>query len=256
VMPGVYVQKNMMMVGQPASGGRRCIGYSPPATASSCENGGSTDDDSPGGGCPGSGGTLNIGFIADFGAPGLGGCPYGLCERPSTVPLNSRVFPFMGDVRGCKGECCGYGTERPSGCRCSHGDCAGESEGESESICIGGGEMFPVSGPSGASCPSSEYEWDDRADGEKSGPKSSNDVCSDDELVIRLIPSRLGRFRIRDGPGSLSTVANEIVDMCPILCTSEDDIEWSSSNSLRRALAIRSVSRRQSATFGPSAWSE
>lgn len=112
--------------------------------------------------------TLNMGFIADFGAtPGLGGCPYGLCNND---PLNSDVFPFMGDERGCRGECCGYGKPRPSGWGCSQGDCEGESEGESERVCIGGGDILPVSGPSGSG------ENDDRVDGEMSCPNSSNDV--------------------------------------------------------------------------------
>ena len=78
---------------------------------------------------------------------------------------------------------------------------------------------------SSACCPSTENEFDERAEGGKSGENSSNDVCNDDDEVILLIPSRLGRFRIRDGPGSLSTVANEIDDIRPILCTSDDDME-------------------------------
>lgn len=44
---------------------------------------------------------------------------------------------------------------------------------------------------------------------------------------MRLRPNRLGLFRIRDGPGSLSTVAKEIV-----LWTSDDATDALSSQSL------------------------
>jgi hypothetical protein len=105
------------------------------------------------------------------------------------------------------------------------------TEGERESICIGGGETLPDSGVTGlteawvrkscASCPSNENEFDERAE----EGKSSNDVRREDVEVILLMPNRLGRFRNRDGPGSLSTVAKDIDDIRPMLCTSEDDIE-------------------------------
>ena len=75
------------------------------------------------------------------------------------------------------------------------------------------------------------------------GENSSDSVPSDDMDVIRVIPSALGRCRNRAGPGSLSTVANEMTDIP--LGKSVDDMEWSSSKSLRRALGSRS-SRRQS----------
>ena len=48
------------------------------------------------------------------------------------------------------------------------------------------------------------------------------------------------------GPGSLSTVANEMID---IELRTSDDIEWSSSNSRRLALGSRSESRRHSLRF-------
>jgi hypothetical protein len=48
-----------------------------------------------------------------------------------------------------------------------------------------------------------------------------------------MMSNKLGRFRVRDGPRSLSTVAKDIDDMRPILWMSEDDIEWSSSNPRR-----------------------
>lgn len=69
--------------------------------------------------------------------------------------------------------------------------------------------------------------------------KSSKDVRKEDRECILLMPKRLGLFRIRDGPGSLSTVAKDIEETRLRLCTSEEDIEWSSSNSLRLALATR-----------------
>ena len=55
------------------------------------------------------------------------------------------------------------------------------------------------------------------------GENSSDMVPNDDMDVIRLIPSALGRFRTRGGPGSLSTVANEIADTP--LGMSVDDME-------------------------------
>jgi len=61
-----------------------------------------------------------------------------------------------------------------------------------------------------ASWPSKENEFEDRAD-------SSYDLRNDDIEVILLMPNTLGRFCIRGGPGSLSTVANDIDDMRPIL---------------------------------------
>lgn len=127
-----------------------------------------------------------------------------------------------------------------------------DDEGEMESICIGGGEIVP-----GKEEPSTlarlrkscaresptEKELEERAD----DGNSSNDVVpvrSEDVEVMRLIPKRLGRFRKTDGPGSLSTVAKEMADIRPKLGASEDDIEWSSSNSLRRALDCRSSLRQ------------
>jgi len=76
---------------------------------------------------------------------------------------------------------------------------------------------------------------EERADDGKSS-KEVVPVRSEDVEVIRLMPKTLGRFLNTEGPGSLSTVANEMADIRPKLGASEDDIEWSSSNSLRRAL--------------------
>ena len=91
-----------------------------------------------------------------------------------------------------------------------------------------------------ANCCSIAIEFDERPLGEKS---SESVVPSDDMEVMRLIPSALGRWRRRVGPGSLSTVANEMTETP--LGRSVDDMEWSSSKSRRRAFGNRS-SRRQS----------
>ncbi len=89
--------------------------------------------------------------------------------------------------------------------------------GESESSCSGGGDKLPdrcepteaCVRKSFASWFSSENEWEERAE----GGKSSNEVRNEDRDVILLMLYRLGRLRNREGPGSLSTVANDIEDM-------------------------------------------
>ena len=101
---------------------------------------------------------------------------------------------------------------------------------DSESICIGGAPGDPPSEideestdarrwKSFANCCSIASDVDERPRGEN----SSDSVPNDDMDVIRLIPSALGRFRNRGGPGSLSTVANEITDTP--LGMSVDDME-------------------------------
>jgi hypothetical protein len=120
---------------------------------------------------------------------------------------------------------------------------------------MGGGEALPESGEAGsidawlwksfASCCSSENELDERDDGEK----SSKDVRNDEVEVMRLMGNRPARCRAR-GPGSLWSVLNDVEESRPRLCTSDDDIEWSSSNSRLRAFGTRSSRRRSS--FPPS----
>jgi len=58
---------------------------------------------------------------------------------------------------------------------------------------------------------SREIEFDDRAEVGKSS-KDVVPVRSEEADVIRLIPYSVG-LRVRDGPGSLSTVANEMADI-------------------------------------------
>ena len=132
-----------------------------------------------------------------------------------------------------------------------------DGEGEMDSICIGGGEIVPEPSTlariwnSWARDSPTEKEFDERAD----DGKSSNDVVpvrSEDAEVIRLSPKTLGRFRIAEGPGSLSTVAKDMADNRPMLGASEDDIEWSSSNSRRRALDCLSSLRRELVCSEPS----
>jgi hypothetical protein len=106
----------------------------------------------------------------------------------------------------------------------------GESDGERERSCIGGGDTLPEMGVEGLrgdraekSCAnwcSSETEFEDLAD----VGKSSTEVRNDDVDVTRLISNRLGLVRSPDGPGSLSPVANDIMDILG-LCKSDDDIE-------------------------------
>ena len=102
---------------------------------------------------------------------------------------------------------------------------------DNESMCIGGAAGEPPSEideestdarkwKSFANCCSIASEVDERTRGENS---SDSVVPSDDMDVIRLIPSALGRCRSRAGPGSLSTVANEITDTP--LGMSDDDME-------------------------------
>jgi len=50
---------------------------------------------------------------------------------------------------------------------------------------------------------------EERAEGEK----SSKDVRREEREVLELMPNRLGWCRNREGPGSLSTVANEMDDI-------------------------------------------
>lgn len=70
-------------------------------------------------------------------------------------------------------------------------------------------------------CCSNEGEFEERAEEEK----SSNEFCREEFDCIRVIPKRLGRCRNREDPGSLSTVAKEMTDSLPTLCTSDEDIE-------------------------------
>lgn len=134
----------------------------------------------------------------------------------------------------------------------------GETEGESVSPCMGGGERLGLTDAcirkSCANWPSNEYEAEERAEGEK----SSNDACRECIEVILLMPYRLGRFLIRGGPGSLSTVVCDNDDRRPRLCMSEnEDIEWSSSKSRFRAFVTRSSDNRQPRSLSTSAkcWS-
>ena len=69
--------------------------------------------------------------------------------------------------------------------------------------------------------------------------RKTNEAGKDDIEVNPSMLNRLGRCRIREGPGSLSTVAKDTEDMGPRLWTC-DGIEWSPSYSLRRALENRS----------------
>lgn len=78
-----------------------------------------------------------------------------------------------------------------------------------------------------SSCCSYDSEFDDRAD-----LVSSSYAVRSDEVEDLCISNPLARDRNRIGPGSLSTVANEMTDILP---RSDDDIEWSSSQSLFRA---------------------
>lgn len=71
-----------------------------------------------------------------------------------------------------------------------------------------------------ANCCSIADDVDERKRGEKSSDKA---VPREDMDVIRLIPSADGRCRNRVGPGSLSTVANEITETP--LGMSVDDME-------------------------------
>ena len=102
---------------------------------------------------------------------------------------------------------------------------------DSDSMCIGGAAGEPPSDiedestdarrwKSFANCCSIANDVDERPRGENS---SERVVPSDDMEVMRLIPSALGRCRNRAGPGSLSTVANEITETP--LGMSVDDME-------------------------------
>jgi hypothetical protein len=105
----------------------------------------------------------------------------------------------------------------------------GETDGDKDSPCIGGGDAH--SGcveltdacirKSWANCPSSENEVDERVD----VGKSSYDVRRELMEVIRFIPNKLGLFRVRGGPGSLSTVEYDTDDRRLRLCMSDDDME-------------------------------
>lgn len=127
------------------------------------------------------------------------------------------------------------------------GERGGDRVGERESMCSGGGDMLPLRFELMLRCawkscaseedPSTEKELDERPDGEK----SSKEVRREDRDVRELIPNMLGWCRRREGPGSLSIVAKEIEDTRLRLFTSDEDIEWSSSNSRRRAFATRSA---------------
>lgn len=123
---------------------------------------------------------------------------------------------------------------------------------DSESMCMGGGCGDPPSDieeestearrwKSFTSCCSKDNEVDDRVEVGKSSMEPGR---KDDIDVIRLMPYVFCRCRARLGPGSLSTVANEMTEMP--LGMSDDDMEWSSSYSRRRAFGNRSLSDRQS----------
>jgi hypothetical protein len=104
-----------------------------------------------------------------------------------------------------------------------------DGEGKMDSICIGGGEIVPEPSTlariwnSWAKDSPTEKEFDERAD---DGKSSNNVPVRSEDVVIRLNPKTLGRFRKAEGPGSLSTVANKMADNRPMLGASENDIEW------------------------------
>lgn len=81
-----------------------------------------------------------------------------------------------------------------------------------------------------ANCCSMASEVDERPHGEN---LSESVVPSDNIEVIRLMPNALGQLRKRPGPGSLSTVAKEMIETP--LGRSVEDMDRSSSKSLRRA---------------------
>ena len=83
-----------------------------------------------------------------------------------------------------------------------------------------------------SSCCSYDREFDERAD-----LVSSSYAARSEEVEDLCNPIALARDRSRIGPGSLSTVANEMTDILP---RSDEDIEWSSSQSLLRAFAFLS----------------
>ena len=129
---------------------------------------------------------------------------------------------------------------------------------ESESMCMGGGGGEPPPSDrdevstderklNSLSCCSRENDADDRPPlSEKSSVRSEFI-----DVMRPILPAYvLVLCRARVGPGSLSTVANEMTDMP--LGKSDDDIEWSSSNSRRRAFDIRSSSDRRQCV--PSLW--